>query len=56
MRMENRDGAYRWLNGYVDHLGKRHKGWNELHPKSRLEADIRDQWVKGNRGNEGEWK
>jgi hypothetical protein len=56
MRLKNRDSAYRWLNGYVDELGRRKKGWNELHPKSRLEADVRDQWAKGNRGTEGEWK
>ena len=56
MRIKNRDSAYRWLNGYVDHLGKRHKGWNELHPNSQLEADVRDQWSKGNRGTHGEWK
>ena len=56
MRIQNRDSAYRWFNGYVDERGKRHKGWNELHPKSRLESDVRDQWTKGNRGNTGEWK
>jgi len=56
MRIKNRDSAYRWFNGYVDERGKKHKGWNELHPKSRLELDVRDQWTKGNRGNTGEWK
>lgn len=56
MRLKNRDSAYRWLNGYVDELGRRKKGWNELHPNSRLEEDVRDQWAKGNRGNTGEWK
>ena len=56
MRIENRDSAHRWLHGYSDELGKYHKGWNELHPKSRLEEDVRDQWTKGNRGTEGEWK
>lgn len=56
MRTKNRDSAYRWLNGYVDELGKRHKGWKELHPQSSLEEDVRDQWGKGNRGNTGEWK
>ena len=55
-RLQDRDGAYQWLNGYRDQLGKYKKGWNELHPKSRLEADVREQWTKGNRGNEGEWK
>jgi len=55
-RLEDRDGAHKWLNGYRDHMGKQHKGWNDLHPKSRLEADVREQWAKGNRGNTGEWK
>jgi hypothetical protein len=55
-RLQDRDGAYRWLNGYRDNMGQYKKGWNELHPKSILEADVRDQWTKGNRGNEGEWK
>ena len=56
MRLESRDSAFRWLKGYVDRVGRYHKGWNELHPKSRLEADVRHQWEKGNRGNTGEWK
>ena len=56
MRLESRDKAHRWLKGYVDDLGKRHAGWNEKHPKSRLDADVRDQWAKGNRGKTGEWK
>ena len=56
MRIKDRDGAYRWLNGYSDHTGRWKKGWNELHPESTLEEDVRDQWSKGNRGNEGEWK
>jgi hypothetical protein len=56
MRIKNRDSAYRWLNGYVDSTGRWKKGWNELHPESKLEEDVRDQWNKGNRGNEGEWK
>ena len=56
MRIKDRGGAYSWLHGHVDHIGKRHKGWNELHPESNLEKDVRDQWTKGNRGNTGEWK
>ena len=56
MRIKDRDGAYRWLRGYSDSGGKWKKGWNELHPESNLEKDVRDQWTKGNRGNEGEWK
>ena len=56
MRIKDRASAYRWLNGYSDNTGRRHKGWNELHPESNLEKDVRDQWSKGNRGNTGEWK
>jgi hypothetical protein len=56
MRIKDRDGAYRWLRGYSDHGGRWKKGWNELHPESNLEKDVRDQWIKGNRGNTGEWK
>lgn len=56
MRIKKRDSAHRWFNGYVDERGKRHKGWNELHLKSRLKADVRDQWAKGNRSNTGEGK
>jgi len=56
MRVKDRDSAYRWLNGCYDNSGRWKKGWNELHPESNLEKDVRDQWVKGNRGNEGEWK
>ena len=56
MRIKDRDGAYRWLRGYSDLTGRWKKGWNELHPESNLEEDVRDQWSKGNRGNIGEWK
>jgi hypothetical protein len=56
MRLKDRDGAYRWLRGYSDASGRWKKGWNELHPESNLEKDVRDQWSKGNRGNKGEWK
>ena len=56
MRIKDRDGAYRWLRGYSDHTGRWKKGWNEIHPESKLEDDVRDQWSKGNRGNTGEWK
>jgi len=45
MRLQNRDDAHKFF-----------KGWNEKHPKSCLEADVKDQWTKGNRGNYGEWK
>lgn len=56
MRIKNRDSAYRWLKGYLDDSGRWKKGWNDLHPESKLEEDVRDQWNKGNRGNSGEWK
>ena len=56
MRVKDRDSAYRWLNGCYDNSGRWKKGWNELHPESNLEEDVRDQWSKGNRGNTGEWK
>ena len=56
MRIKNRDSAYRWLKGYLDDSGRWKKGWNDLHPESKLEEDVRDQWNKGNRGNTGEWK
>ena len=56
MRVKDRDGAYRWLRGYSDSTGRWKKGWNDLHPESTLEKDVRDQWSKGNRGNHGEWK
>ena len=56
MRMIDRQQAYVWLNGGIDKTGKRFKGWNELHPESILERDIREQWAKGNRGEDGEWK
>lgn len=56
MRIKNRDSAYRWLRGHIGDDGRWRKGWNELHPESRVEADVKEQWIKGNRGNTGEWK
>ena len=56
MRVKDRDSAYRWLNGCYDNSGRWKKGWNQLHPESKLDEDVRDQWSKGNRGHEGEWK
>lgn len=56
MRIQDRQKAHVWLNGGVDGTGKRVKGWNELHPGSILERDIRNQWAKGNRGEDGDWK
>jgi hypothetical protein len=43
--MENRSGAHEWL-----------KKWNTLHPNSKLEQDVLDQWQKGNRGEHPDWK
>ena len=54
MRIKDRNGAHRWLNGYLGDNGKWVKGWNELHPNSTLEEDVRIEWSLGNRG-EG-WK
>jgi len=56
MRMKDRQEAHVWLYGGMGKDGKYFKGWNALHPESRLEADIREQWAKGNRGQDGEWK
>ena len=56
MRIKDRNGAHRWLHGYLGDHGKWIKGWNELHPESTLEEDVRQQWLLGNRGNLGEWK
>ena len=56
MRIKDRDGAYRWLRGYSDHTGRWKKGWNELHPESNLEKDVRIEWSLGNRGEDGDWK
>jgi len=56
MRIKDRDGVYRWLNGYVDSTRRWKKGWNDLHPESNLEKDVRDQWNKGNRGEHHDWR
>ena len=56
MRIEDRTGAHNWLKGCFDSAGRWKKGWSELHPESTLEEDVRQQWLLGNRGNEGEWK
>jgi len=55
MRIQDRDKAHRWLNGYLNSADKWVKGFNELHPESTLNADIIDQWKKGSRGRPGEW-
>jgi hypothetical protein len=55
-RIQDRDAAVRFLDGYRDITGKTVKGWNQIHPKSNLDRDVKEQWIRGNRGNEGEWK
>ena len=44
-RIQNRSLAHEWLNK-----------WNNNHPGSKLEADTKDQWGKGNRGEHGDWR
>ena len=56
MRVKDRQEAHVWLFGGMGKDGKYFKGWNALHPDSRLIEDIKDQWSKGNRGTDGEWK
>jgi hypothetical protein len=55
-RVTDRQYAHQFLNGWVEKDGRWVPGWNERHPKSILERDVRDQWKKGNRGENGEWK
>jgi len=55
-RLQDRASAHNWLKGYTDSDGKYHKGWNELHPGSRLEKDVRIQWMLGNRGADHDWR
>lgn len=56
MRLRSRDEAYRFLSGWIKPDGRWQKGWNELHPGSKLEADVKQQWKLGNRGENGDWK
>jgi len=56
MRIRDRDEAYKFLAGWVRPNGSWQKGWNELHPSSTLEQDIKQQWKLGNRGEHGDWK
>jgi hypothetical protein len=56
MRIADRAKAWRWLKGYFGEDGKWVKGWNDLHPESNLLKDVIDQWNKGNRGNQGDWR
>jgi hypothetical protein len=56
MRVRDRDEAYKFLVGWVRPDGSWAKGWNELHPGSTLESDVKQQWKLGNRGEDGDWK
>ena len=56
MRIRDRDEAHKFLAGWVRPNGSWAKGWNELHPSSALESDIKQQWKLGNRGEDGDWK
>lgn len=56
MRIRDRDEAYKFLVGWVRPDGGWQKGWNELHPRSTLESDVKQQWKLGNRGEDGDWK
>lgn len=56
MRIRDRDEAYKFLAGWVRPNGGWQKGWNELHPGSTLESDVKQQWKLGNRGEDGDWK
>jgi hypothetical protein len=44
-RVADRAFATEWL-----------RKWNAAYPGSTLEADVRDQWKKGNRGEPGDWR
>ena len=44
-RIQDRDKAYKWL-----------QDWNQKHPGSILESDVIEQWKKGNKGKEKDWK
>ena len=55
-RVTDREKAHGFLYGWTDESGNYIKGWNERRPKSILERDVRDQWKKGNRGENGDWK
>jgi len=56
MRIADRAKTWRWFKGHTGDNGQWVKGWNEMHPESNLLKDVIDQWNKGNRGNQGDWK
>lgn len=45
MRIKDRAKAVKFIRDF-----------QQLHPESTLEADVVDQWNKGNRGLVGDWK
>ena len=45
MRIDNRPRAVKFIRDFM-----------QLHPDSKLENDVVDQWLKGNRGVVGDWK
>jgi hypothetical protein len=45
MRIADRQRAHDWL-----------AVWSKANPQSSLGRDVRDQWMRGNRGNPGEWR
>ena len=56
MRIRSRDEAYRFLSGWTKPDGRWQQGWNQQHPESKLEDDVKRQWKAGNRGDYGDWK
>ena len=54
-RVTDRELAHQLLKGWTKD-GKWVPGWNERHPQSILERDVRAQWKLGNRGENGDWK
>lgn len=45
MRLKDRNKAINFIRDFM-----------KLHPESKLETDVVDQWKLGNRGEIGEWK
>lgn len=45
MRLKDREKAINFIRDFM-----------KLHPESKLETDVVDQWKSGNRGEIGEWK
>ena len=44
-RLVDRDEAHKWL-----------EDWMKLHKGSKLEQDVKEQFKKGNRGVDGDWR